>query len=67
MDAKRRALTPMPPLPAHAELDQPIRLVEELDVETTNNKPVEPQVIKPAMCPETEDDASKITPSARTM
>ncbi|KAF4213343.1 hypothetical protein CNMCM8980_000667 [Aspergillus fumigatiaffinis] len=67
MDTKRRALTPMPPLPAHAELDQPIRLVEELDVETTNNKPVEPQVIKPAVCPETEDDASKITPSARTM
>ncbi|RHZ67920.1 3'-5' exonuclease [Aspergillus thermomutatus] len=67
MDAKRRALTPMPPLPAHAELDLPIRLAEELDVETTNNKPVEPQVIKPAVCLETEDDAPKITSLARTM
>ncbi|GIJ91523.1 hypothetical protein Asppvi_010490 [Aspergillus pseudoviridinutans] len=67
MDAKRRALTPMPPLPAHAELDQPIRLVEDLDVETTNNEPVERQVIEPVVCLETEDDAPKITPSARTM
>ncbi|RHZ71019.1 hypothetical protein CDV55_107506 [Aspergillus turcosus] len=67
MDAKRRALTPMPPLPAHAELDLPIRLAEEVDVETTNNKPVEPQGIKPAVCLESEDDAPKITPSARTM
>ncbi|GIK04203.1 hypothetical protein Aspvir_008281 [Aspergillus viridinutans] len=67
MDAKRRGLTPMPPLPAHAELDQTIRLVEELDVETTNTKSVEPQVIEPVVCLETEDDAPKITPSARTM
>jgi hypothetical protein len=67
MDAKRMALTPMPPLPAHAELDQPIRLVEDLDVETTNNKPVERQIIEPVVSLETEDDAPKITPSARTM
>ncbi|PYH93484.1 ribonuclease H-like protein [Aspergillus ellipticus CBS 707.79] len=29
MDAKRKALDPMPPLPAHAELDLPIRIVHE--------------------------------------
>ncbi|KAL2860878.1 3'-5' exonuclease [Aspergillus lucknowensis] len=29
MDAKRMALDPLPPLPAHAELDRPIRLVDE--------------------------------------
>ncbi|KAH2159329.1 hypothetical protein KXW33_005578 [Aspergillus fumigatus] len=66
MDAKRRALTPTPPLPAHAELDQPIRLVEDLDVKTTN-KPIGPHAIKPAVCLHTENDASKVTPSTRTM
>lgn len=29
MDGKRQAMIPMPPRPAHAELDLPIRLVEE--------------------------------------
>lgn len=66
MDAKRRALTPTPPLPAHAELDQPIRLVEDLDVKTTN-KPIGPHAIKPAVCLHTENDASEVTPSTRTM
>ncbi|PWY69551.1 ribonuclease H-like protein [Aspergillus heteromorphus CBS 117.55] len=44
MDAKRRALDPMPPLPAHAELDLPIRIVHEPPV---NADPIDVEVIKP--------------------
>ncbi|ROT39153.1 ribonuclease H-like protein [Sodiomyces alkalinus F11] len=37
LDEKRQALDPMPPLPYHAELGQPIRLAEGTTVSTTVN------------------------------
>ncbi|PLN76432.1 ribonuclease H-like domain-containing protein [Aspergillus taichungensis] len=45
MDAKRQALDPTPPLPAHAELDLPIRIVHETPVQT---EPEDVEVIDPA-------------------
>ena len=45
MDAKRQALDPTPPLPAHAELDLPIRIVHETPVKT---EPEDVEVIDPA-------------------
>jgi len=38
MDGKRQAMIPMPPRPAHAELDLPIRLVEEAQKATVAEK-----------------------------
>ncbi|RAK99698.1 3'-5' exonuclease [Aspergillus ibericus CBS 121593] len=37
MDAKRKALDPTPPLPAHADLDLPIQIVSEPAVATDND------------------------------
>ncbi|GES63058.1 ribonuclease H-like protein [Aspergillus terreus] len=45
MDAKRKALDPVPPLPAHAELDIPIRIVHDAPVQTD---PDEVEVVRPA-------------------
>ncbi|PKY01261.1 ribonuclease H-like protein, partial [Aspergillus campestris IBT 28561] len=45
MDTKRQALDPTPPLPAHAELDLPIRIVHETPVKT---EPEDVEVIDPA-------------------
>lgn len=44
MDAKRKALDPRPPLPAHADLDLPIRIVREPTVTTV---PDDVEVVKP--------------------
>lgn len=44
MDAKRKALDPRPPLPAHADLDLPIRIVQE---PTTTTVPDDVEVVKP--------------------
>lgn len=48
MDAKRKALDPVPPLPAHAELDIPIRIVHDAPVQTD---PDEVEVVRPAGSP----------------
>ncbi|KAL4893354.1 ribonuclease H-like domain-containing protein [Aspergillus ambiguus] len=45
MDAKRKALDPIPPLPAHAELDIPIRIVRDAPVQTD---PDEVEVVRTA-------------------
>ncbi|KAL5361629.1 ribonuclease H-like domain-containing protein [Aspergillus floccosus] len=45
MDAKRKALDPVPPLPAHAELDIPIRIVHDAPVQTDLD---EVEVVRPA-------------------
>ncbi|PYI10575.1 ribonuclease H-like protein [Aspergillus sclerotiicarbonarius CBS 121057] len=44
MNAKRRAFDPRPPLPAHADLDRPIRIVREPPVATDPN---DVEVVKP--------------------
>ncbi|PWY77209.1 ribonuclease H-like protein [Aspergillus sclerotioniger CBS 115572] len=44
MNAKRKALDPRPPLPAHADLDRPIRIVCEPPVATDPN---DVEVVKP--------------------
>ncbi|KAL3478216.1 ribonuclease H-like domain-containing protein [Aspergillus californicus] len=46
MDAKREALVPIPPLPAHAELNLPIRTVPETEV-TVNSAPMGIENIEP--------------------
>ncbi|KAF9886037.1 hypothetical protein FE257_012093 [Aspergillus nanangensis] len=45
MDSKRKALDPIPPLPAHAELDIPIRIVHDTLVQTD---PDDVEVVRPA-------------------
>jgi hypothetical protein len=52
MNDKRMALDPMPPLPAHAELNLPIRIVHETPVKT---EPGEVEVIKPKKSPGTKE------------
>lgn len=44
MDAKRKALDPVPPLPAHAELDIPIRIVHDAPVQADLD---EVEVVRP--------------------
>lgn len=44
MDAKRKALDPIPPLPAHAELDIPIRIVNNSPVQTETD---DVEVVRP--------------------
>ncbi|KAE8348639.1 ribonuclease H-like domain-containing protein [Aspergillus coremiiformis] len=52
MNKKRKALNPMPPLPAHAELNLPIRIVHETPV---NTQPEDVEVIKPTENPEAKE------------
>ncbi|KAF7593373.1 hypothetical protein BBP40_011562 [Aspergillus hancockii] len=52
MNDKRMALDPMPPLPAHAELNLPIRIVHETPV---NTEPGEVEIIEPMDSPETKE------------
>lgn len=44
MNAKRKALDPSPPLPAHAELDKPIRIVNSTPVQT---EPDDVEAVRP--------------------
>ncbi|KAE9366161.1 ribonuclease H-like protein [Stipitochalara longipes BDJ] len=48
LDAKRKRLEPMPPLPWHAELDRPIRVAEGIEIPTDGEEDEAEEPIKPA-------------------
>ncbi|OKL61330.1 hypothetical protein UA08_03885 [Talaromyces atroroseus] len=61
LDAKRRALSPVPPMPAYAELNLPILLVDDNDIDPSKNNPTSPPLEKSPKSPKPKEEEDKET------